>query len=140
MNHPNLSDDINRNIAKSEIDGGVWLQMPTGEVARKEATEGGNVLTEGRALLVQTKNTLYRIEKRGEDDFYISGHARYCPEPTKANIHGSTWGGSMLKMGWVGRGMHLEFSTSAHGTVTTSTISDISEVSQEQEATLGGAA
>lgn len=138
MNHPNLSDDINRNIAKSEIDGGVYMHEHPDFVCAEIKAQP--VLPVGKTLLVQTGNTLYRIEKRGEKDFYISGHARYCPEPTKANIHGSTWGGSMLKMGWVGRGMNLEFSTEAHGTITTSTIAEITELSQEQESSLDGAA
>ena len=25
MNHPNLSDEINKNITQSEEDGGIWL-------------------------------------------------------------------------------------------------------------------
>jgi len=135
MSHPNLSNEINHNIAKSEIDGGVWLSMPESwaKQAHAEAKEKGNVLAVGKTLLVQTKNTLYRIEKRGENDFYISGSQRFCPEPTKANIHGSTFGGSMLKMGWVGRGMYLEFSTSKHGTITTSEIQDVQEELQNQK-------
>lgn len=129
MNHPNLSDEINANITKSEILGGVWLNIPEkwATKAYKEAQEKGNVLAIGKTLLVQTKNTLYRIEKRGEKDFWISGNAKYCPEPIKASIHGSTWGGSMLKCGYVGRDMHLEFSTQEYGTITTSRILEITE-------------
>lgn len=129
MNHPNLSDEINANLAKSEILGGIWLSLP-GEYAteaRKEALAKGNVLTVGKSLKVQTRNTLYVIEKRGENDFWISGHAKYCPVPTKANIHGSTFGGSMLKMNYVGRDMHLEFSIPGHDPITTSAIQDITE-------------
>jgi len=33
----------------------------------------------------------------------------FCPEPVLVSIHGSTWGGSMLKEHFIGRGMHLEF-------------------------------
>lgn len=121
MNHPNLSDEINRNIAKSEIDGGCFLFKMEG------SKSSGEILPIGKTLLVQTKNTLYRIEKRGDEDYLISGHPRYCPEPTKANIHGSTWGGSMLKVGFVGRGMRLEFSISGEGTITTSEIQDVRE-------------
>lgn len=129
MNHPNLSNEINNNISKSEIEGGVWVTMPTGTQSMAEAKEKGNVLAVGRALLIQTKNTLYKLEKRAEDDFYISGNQRFCPEPTKCSIHGSTWGGSMLKMGWVGRGMHLEFSIpGSYGSITTTEISEITEV------------
>lgn len=111
--HPNLTPEINAAIAQSEIEGGVFLK---------------NVPV-GKALLVQTRNTQYRLENR-EDGWYISGHARYCPEPIKAYIAGSTWGGSMLKIGFVGRGMHLEFSTDTHrGAIATSTIQDITEAS-----------
>jgi hypothetical protein len=39
----------------------------------------------------------------------ISGHPEYCPEPVLVAIAGSTWEGSMLKRGFVGRGMHLGF-------------------------------
>ena len=128
--HPNLSDDINAKLIRSEIEGGIWLNMPdpSASVAHKEATEKGNVLAIGKMLLVQTKNTLYRIEKRGEDDFWISGSERFCPTPIKANIHGSTFGGSMLKMEFVGRGMYLEFSIpGSQGIITTSEIQEIRE-------------
>lgn len=134
MNHPNLSDDINRKLAKSEIEGGVWLTMPEpwAKQAHAEALEKGNVLAVGKTLLVQTKNTLYRIEKRGEDEFYISGNARFCPEPARVTIHGSNFGGSMLKLGWVGRGMYLEFSTAEHRGIGTSEIKEITEVDSSE--------
>jgi hypothetical protein len=110
--HPNLSDDINRNIVDSELEGGVYLKD----------------LPMGTTLHVRTKNTAYTLFK----DFgtwYISGHATYCPEPRAAHIHGSTWGGSMIKVGFVGRGMHMEFTTDEHpGIIVTSTILDITEV------------
>lgn len=114
MNHPNLSEEINANIAQSEIEGGVFIdKLPVGAV-----------------LHVRTQNTSYTVEKR-EDGMYISGHAKYCPEPMKTAIVGSTWGGSMLKAGFIGRGMHLEFTDPRYGrrgTVTTSEIKEITEV------------
>jgi hypothetical protein len=39
----------------------------------------------------------------------ISGHPEFCPRPVRVRVQGSTWGGSMLKLRFVGRGMHLEF-------------------------------
>lgn len=112
MGHPNLTPEVNRNIAQSEIEGGVFLdKLPVGSV-----------------LHVRTMNTSYTIEKR-EDGNYISGHPKYCPEPTRAAINGSTWGGSMIKIGFIGRGMFLEFHTVKHaGRITTSQIQDITEV------------
>lgn len=109
MGHPNLSNEINAAILKSDIDGGVrWTEVEVGRTAR-----------------IRTKNTIYVLEKR-EDGTYISGNPKYCLEPTKATISGSTWGGSMIKVGWVGVGMHLEFWTKEHPyVITTSEIQDV---------------
>lgn len=112
VNHPHLSDSINSNIAQSEIDGGVWLKN----------------LPSGRGLEVQTRNNLYCIRKLEDEAYTIRGNARFCPVDTPCSISGSTWGGSMLKVGFIGRGMHLEFSLDGHGTLTSSTIEDIREV------------
>jgi len=115
MRHPNLSDEINDNIEKSEKLGGEFIEK----------------LKVGNILEVQTKNTLYKIEKR-EDGLYISGHQKFCPNPVQCNIHGSTWGGSMLKMGFVGIDMHLEFSlVNDHGVITTSPIQKITKILKE---------
>jgi hypothetical protein len=103
--HPNLSDAINRNIAQSEADGGIWLRE----------------LKDGDDVSIHTLNTRYTLRKRGET-LTLEGHSKYCPVPTNAHIAGSTWGGSMLKMGFVGVGMHLEFGTDQHPRVTTSRI------------------
>jgi hypothetical protein len=125
MNHPNLSDGINSNIAESEILGGVWLVEHAEHVTAEIKAQP--VLPVGKTLKVQTKNTLYFIEKRGPKEFYISGSEKFCPVATRCNVHGSTWGGSMLKVGFVGRGMHLEFSTDEYRVVTTSEIEEITE-------------
>ena len=110
--NPNLSDEINSAIAESELAGGVYV----------------NKLVVGRELLVRTKNTLYTIERR-EDGLYIFGDQMYCPAPVKCAIAGSNFGGSMLKMGFIGRGMYMEFSTSMHPEViVTSQIMEITEL------------
>jgi hypothetical protein len=107
-----LTPEVNAAIIESEIDGGAFLRN----------------LPAGKALKVTTKNRVYIIRKVG-DDTLIQGHPEYCPVATKATIHGSTWGGSMIKIGFVGRGMHLEFSTVDHpGAVTTSKIQNVEEV------------
>ena len=115
MNHQNLAPEVNRAIAQSELEEGVWLKD----------------LKVGSLLRIRTRNTSYTLERR-EDGLYLSGHAKYCPEPVKTNIHGSTWGGSMLKMHFVVRGMRLEFSDPRYeggrGVVTTSEIQEIAEV------------
>jgi hypothetical protein len=46
---------------------------------------------------------------RGDNEALVWGHPEFCPEPVLVHICGSTWGGSMLKQYFIGRGMHLEF-------------------------------
>lgn len=124
--HPNLSREINGKIAESEVLGGVWVHPHPDYVC--EEIKAQPVLPCGAVLKIQTRNTLYTLEKRGEREFYIQGHPKYCPEPTRCYIAGSSWGGSMMKAGFIGRGMVLEFSTDAFASLHTSTIQEITEV------------
>src|SRR5712692_1194879 len=110
--HPHLSDEINRNICQSEIEGGVFLYH----------------LPPGALLEVETQNRHYLLENRGNGKALIAGHPEFCPRPVLVDVHGSTWGGSMLKMGFVGRGMRLEFRHPAHGIIHTSLIQEIREI------------
>ena len=111
--HPNLSKEINDNIAESELQGGVNIKD----------------FHQYTVLCVRTRSRSYTLLRESTGEWYISGHPTYCPEPTRCYIHGSTWGGSMIKVGYIGRGMHLEFSTDKHpGAITTSTIEEITEV------------
>jgi hypothetical protein len=109
--HANLSDEVNHNIAKSEVEGGVWLKdCPVGTV-----------------LSVRTKYTAYTLDHRAEG-WFISGHVNHCPVPVPCAVVGSTWGGSMIKLGFIGRGMRLEIVVQAEGMMTTSTIQEITEI------------
>jgi len=109
--HPNLSDEINANVIQSELEGGVHLRdLPAGAV-----------------LEVQTCRRWYTIVNQGGGEALISGHPEYCPEPVLVRIHGSTWGGSMLKELFIGRGMHLEFRHPAFLPITTSRILEVRE-------------
>jgi ligand-binding sensor protein len=91
--HPNLSDAVNRNIIGSEIEGGVFLDR----------------LQPHSVLQIQTQHRCYTAVMLGGSQALISGHPEYCPQLTLVAIVGSTWGGSMLKPRFVGRGMHLKF-------------------------------
>lgn len=91
--HPNLSDEVNHNIAQSEIEGGVYLKD----------------LPDQTTLEIETQNRSYVLVSRGDGQALLSGHPEFCPEPVLVHIEGSNWGGSMLKSSFVGRGMHLEF-------------------------------
>ena len=109
--HPNLSDEINSNVIQSEIEGGIHLRN----------------LRHGAVVEVQTCQRRYTIVNQGDGDALISGHPEYCPDPVLVKIHGSTWGGSMLKELFIGRGMHLEFRHPNFLPITTSRILDVRE-------------
>jgi hypothetical protein len=109
MPHPNFSDQVNRNIVQSEIEGGVCLDE----------------ISEGAVLEVETQHHWYTIVIRGRGRDLISGHPKYCPDPVPVSIAGSTWGGSMLKVRFIGRGMQLEFRHPVFRTIITSRIVDI---------------
>ena len=111
MPHPNLSDEVNRNIVQSEAEGGVYLDD----------------LSERAVLEVETQNRWYTIVIRGRGQELISGHPQFCPDPIPVRIEGCTWGGSMLKERFIGRGMCLEFAPPADQAITTSVIVDVRE-------------
>ena len=105
--HPNLS---NANILRSEVEGG----------ARPSDLKG-------KGYRIQTRNTLYTLLKIG-DGWTIEGHPRFCPTPVPCNVHGSSWGVSMLKMDWIGRGMYFEFGVPGYPELHTSTIVSVEEI------------
>ena len=107
--HPNFSTALNHNLAQSEIEGGVHLtNVPPDTV-----------------LEVETMNHVYTIVHQGLGKALISGHPKFCPDPVMVQIQGSTWGGSMLKQSFIGRGMHLEFRHPAYRSITTSRIVEV---------------
>lgn len=109
--HPNLAAAVNNNLVQSEIEGGVHLAQ----------------LHEGTELEIRTENRRYSLIYRGRGRALLCGHPRFCPEPVMVRIHGSTWGGSMLKTEFIGRGMRMEFRHPDHQTVLTSRILEIWE-------------
>ena len=111
---PHLSDVVNRRIVQSEIEGGVHLgDLPAGAV-----------------LEIETENRSYTMEYRGLNQALLSGHPVFCPQPTLVTIAGSTWGGSMLKTGFIGRGMRLEFRSAECPPVTTSVVREVRPASR----------
>lgn len=108
--NPHLGDSINRNIIQSEIEGGVSVQN----------------LPEGTKVEIETQNRIYTLVSCGQGNALLQGHPTFCPEPVLVRIHGSTWGGAMLKYQFIGRGMHLEFGHPAYNVpIVTSRIVDI---------------
>jgi hypothetical protein len=107
--HPALDEEINRNFIRSEIEGGVYLER----------------LPPGTELEVRTENRSYRIRYCGDGRVLISGHPVFCPEPVLVKLHGSTWGGAVMRSAYIGRGMHLEFRHPEHQVIVTSAVLDI---------------
>jgi hypothetical protein len=70
------------------------------------------------------------MEYRGDYRALISGHPRFCPDPVEVIICGSTWGGSLLKQYFIGRGMHLEVMHPAHQRIVTSRIVEIRDLTR----------
>lgn len=95
--HENLDPAINMNLAMSERNGGVFL---------KDVLPGGSVL-------VKTRNSLYTLVNH--DDRWMGQGGQRLPEMREIQVHGSTFGGSMLKTKFIGIGMHLEFNTPVLG-------------------------
>ena len=103
---PHLADFVNGRIVQSEIEGGVHLRD----------------VQPGTVLEVLTQNRSYKLRYEGMGKAMISGHPVFCPEPVLVTIQGSTWGGSMIKQGFIGRGMCLEFNHPSFEPITTSVI------------------
>ena len=111
---PHFTDELNRDIIRSEIEGGVYLRD----------------LRRGDVLHIETEDWLCILQYCGEDEALVTGHRRICPHPVLVQIAGSTWGGSMLKQHFIGRGMHLEFNHPNHGRVVTASIIEIRAVAR----------
>lgn len=100
----NLHPDILRNIEESNKKGGIQLEK----------------LAVGTRVEAQTLNTLYKIKALGNNKYEVHGGSRF-PEPVETTIGGSTWGGSMIKIGWLGIDMHMEVYSPFRGNVMVST-------------------
>ena len=111
---PGLNEGINQNACQSEGEGGLCLDN----------------LKVGDLLEVETKTRTYFIENRGNGQILISGHPKYCPQPTPVELYGSTWGGIILKPRFIGRHMSLAFRHPQHGVIRTSRIQEIRRLSQ----------
>jgi hypothetical protein len=65
-------------------------------------------IVDGQKVQIQTRNTSYEVDRVG-DLYFIQGSLKYCPERAQCFIMGSTFGGSVLKVGHIVEGMRLEF-------------------------------
>lgn len=82
-----------------------------GFVTELSKLESGGVLVTTLApltlLTVTTYNSTYRFVVRDRSTVLVKG-GRFFPEFTEARLAGSGFGGSMLKLDWIGVGLRME--------------------------------
>src|SRR5215472_12293477 len=71
-------------------------------------------------LIVRTRNSLYRLIVAKDGDVLVQGGSLF-PEPTPARLDGASAGGSLLRRGWIGVGLLMEFYVSGQR-ITTSRV------------------
>ena len=66
-------------------------------------------LPPGTKFFVRTRNSLYIIENLDYGGRVMVQGGKYFHDATPANFSGSTFGGTMIKIGWIGYMMRMEF-------------------------------
>ena len=87
-------------------------------------------LNEGDRIFVTTKQTNYIIEKIKDKEIKIKG-GEYFPEDTEVFLEGSTWGTSLIKLGWIGYNMLMEIRTKNGKILSTSPVKSATIVTND---------
>lgn len=100
-----------------------------GFAADVSTTEGVNVsdLDPLTTLLVRTRHSLYRIIVWQARTVLVQG-GRHFPEVTVGRLNGSSLGGSLLKLAWIGVGLRMEICAGGRRIVT----SPVQEITTER--------
>ncbi len=90
-----------------------------GFAAEASAASGVHVpdLAPLTTLIVRTRNSQYRIVISQGGTVLVEG-GRFFPRPTTAYLDGATFGGSLLKVGWISVGLRMEIRTGDQRIVT----------------------
>jgi len=106
-------------IARTATDAGPTLQQFADATAASDGLSLAN-LSAIEELEVRTRNTTYHITVLGGSDprVLVQG-GRYFPLQCEARLNGSTLGGSLLKVGWIGCGFCMEFMQAGQRITTT---------------------
>jgi hypothetical protein len=75
-------------------------------------------------LIVRTRNSHYRIIVKRDTSAIVQG-GQFFPDATPGRIDGSGFGGSFLKVGWIGIGLRMEIFADGQRIIT-SPVRDIS--------------
>jgi len=68
-------------------------------------------------IVVRTDNSCYRILIAHDTTALVRGGA-FFTDPTPARIDGSSFGGTLLKVGWIGVGLRMEIFTNGRRIIT----------------------
>lgn len=92
-------------------------------------------LDPGTKLEVRTRNSLYKITVKNPSKLKVEIEGgEHIPEAEDAFLTGSTWGGSMIKTGWIGHMMHMEIRRNQHiGPLTTSSVHGLKIITPSYE-------
>ncbi len=107
-----ISADVHLIASARTLDGFAFTLRDTDGLDVRE-------LPEGTTVDVRTRHSRYRlvVVQPETGRVLIKGGARFL-EPTEARLVGATGGGSMLKPGWIGVGLRIEFVQLRHRTTT----------------------
>lgn len=90
-------------------------------------------LKPGTRLIVKTQNSTYGfIATKVPRELYAKG-GKKIPKATKVFLTGSTWGGSCLKLGWIGLTMHMEICLEDDMILKTTSVKSIRVVGPNKE-------
>jgi hypothetical protein len=84
-------------------------------------------------LHVETRNSVYRIVVSERTAVFVQG-GHFFPENSAAHLAGSTFGGSLLKIAWIGVGMQMEI-WGDNGPIVTSPVRNITVEDQRSDRT-----
>ena len=79
----------------------------------------------GAVLEIETGHTTYRLENTGDGSALLSGHPKYCPEPTVVQVQGSLGPAGELRWRFLQKGLKMAFLPPEHGIVRTSAIKSL---------------
>ena len=75
-------------------------------------------------ITIHTRNSVYRIIVTHTTSVVVQG-GHFFPDPVSARVDGSGFGGSLLKVGWIGIGFRMEI-VAGDQRIVTSPVRDIS--------------
>lgn len=79
-------------------------------------------LKAGTKLIVKTKNSIYKFTVTKEKGVLWAQGGKLLPHVQKVRLAGSTFGGSILKIGWIGYLMNMELWIDKKNYITTTPV------------------